>query len=164
MVLLWILFAMPVLSLCYTVYVIARNGGVRMPACVIPLSPITYRSTGRLGVYPQEKREVRWIFTKEFEALLRESEDVIVIVIDLRPQTRKERVPFTVGHVLSISPGELLDILRWLPTTSSVVLYGTPDLCASLLWTARNISGSAPLYVLAEVPMRIRRSLECSTQ
>jgi hypothetical protein len=162
MYLLWILFAMPVLSLCYTVYVIASNGGVRMPACVIPLSPIIYGSTGRLGVYLQDKREVKWIFTKEFESLLSESEDVIVI--DLRPQTRKERVPFTVGHVLSISPDELLDILRWLPATSSVVLYGSPDLCASLLWTARNISGSASLYVLAEVPMRIRRSLECSTR
>jgi hypothetical protein len=146
---LWILFAIPTLALSYVVYVIARADGVRLPDCVTPLAPMTFGATGRLGSYPhQRKREVKWISTKEFESLLCGSDDVIFI--DLRTQAGMEPVPFFVANVLAIGPSQLLDMLRWLPDATGVVLYGTSDLCATVLWIARDICGSAPVYVLAE--------------
>jgi hypothetical protein len=146
-----IFFAMPVLALCYTVYVISRGGKAQMPDCVTPLPPTPFDSTANLVQYPQKRREIKSISTKEFEALLLSCEEVIFI--DLRSEVRREPIPFSLAHVLYVDSSHLLDTLKWLPAASSAVLYGTPDLCASVLWTVRNISGFAPFYVLTEVPM-----------
>jgi len=151
MLLLLIFFAMPVLALSYTVYVVSREGKAKMPACVTPLPPMPFDSTANLVQYPQKRREIKWISTKEFEALSLCGE---VIFIDLRSQVRKESIPLSLAHVLYVDSSHLLDMSKWLPVASSAVLYGTPDLCTSALWMTRNISGSAPLYVLTEVPMQ----------
>jgi hypothetical protein len=146
-----IFFAMPVLALSYTVYVISREGKAKLPPYVTPLPPGTFYSTANFAPYSQRRREIKWISTKEFEALLRSSDEVIFI--DLRRHAKKEPLPFTLTHVIHVDSSEVMEILKWLPAASSAVLYGTSDLCASVLWTARNISGFAPFYVLTEVPM-----------
>lgn len=147
-----IFFAMPVLALCYTVSVMSRGGKAKLPDCVTPLPSGTFYSTATFVPYRQRRREIKWISTKEFEALLRSPDEVIFI--DLRPQPKTEPpVPFTLTHVIYVDSSEVLEVLKWLPAASSAVLYGTSDLCASMLWTARNISGFAPFYVLTEVSM-----------
>jgi hypothetical protein len=147
-----IFFAMPVLALCYTVYVVSGGGKTKILGCAAFPPPTSINSTISLVQAVQKKREIKWISTKEFEGLLRNCEEVIFI--DLRSQARKEPIPFPLAHVLYVDSRHLLDILKWLPAASSAVLYGTPDLCASVLWTVRNISGFAPFYVLTEGPMR----------
>ena len=142
-----IFFAMPVLALCYTLYVASGGGKAKMLGYVTSLPPTTVDSTATLV-----RREIKWISMKEFEGLLRDSEEVIFI--DLRSQARKDPIPLPLARILYVDSLHLLDILMWLPAASSAVLYGTPDLCASVLWTVRNISGFAPFYVLTEVPMR----------
>jgi len=152
MLFIWIFFAIPVLALSYTIYVVSRERKAKMPDCVTPLPPGTFYSTANFVSYRQRRREIKWISTKEFEALLRSPDEVIFI--DLRPQAKTEPpVPFTLTHVICVDSSEVLEILKWLPAASSAVLYGTSDLCASVLWTARDISGFAPFYVLTEAPM-----------
>ena len=146
-------FAMPVLALCYTIYVVSTEGKAKRSSYVTPRpSPTIFHSTPDSIPSSQSRREIKWISTKEFEVLLRSSDEIIFI--DLRPQARKEPIPFSLTHILYIDPGQLLEILKWLPAESSAVLYGTSDLCASVLWTTRDISGFAPFYVLTEAPMR----------
>lgn len=144
-------FAMPVLALCYTIYVVNTEGKAKRSAYVTPLPPTTFYSTANLMPDSERKREIKWISTKEFEALLRSSDEIIFI--DLRSQARKEPIPFSLTNVLWVDSSQVLEILKWLPAESSAVLYGTSDLCASVLWTTRNISGFAPFYVLTEAPM-----------
>jgi hypothetical protein len=145
-------FAMPVLALCYTIYVVNTEGKAKRSSYVTPLaSPITFYSTVDSIPSSQRRREIKWISTKEFEALFPSSDEIVFI--DLRPQARKEPIPFSLTNVLCIDSSQVLEILKWLPAESSAVLYGTSDLCASVLWTTRNISGFAPFYVLTEAPM-----------
>jgi hypothetical protein len=146
-----IFFAMPILALCYIVYVVSSGGKTTMRGCATSLPPTPINSTTSLVEVVQKKREIKWISTNEFEDLIRNCEEVIFI--DLRSQARKEPIPFPLAHVLYVDSRHLLNILKWLPAASSAVLYGTPDLCASVLWTVRNISGFAPFYVLTEAPM-----------
>jgi len=72
-----------------------------------------------------------------------------VIFIDLRPESESKSTPFPQSHALSIAPGQLVDVLRWLPPSSSVVLYGASSLCASMIWAVRDLTGPAPIYVLS---------------
>jgi hypothetical protein len=141
-----IFFAMPVLALCYTAYVVSRGGEAKMLGSATPLPPTPVDSTASPVQVVQKRREIKWISTKEFEGLLRNCEEVIFI--DLRSQAKKEPIPFPMAHILYVDSHHLAEILKWLPAASSAVLYGTHDLCASALWTVHNISGFAPLYVL----------------
>ena len=88
MLLILIFFAIPVLALCYTVCVVSRRGEVKMSDCVTPLPPMPFDLRTNLVQYPRKAREIKWISTKEFETLLRSSEEVIFI--DLRSHLRRE--------------------------------------------------------------------------
>lgn len=145
-------FAMPVLALCYTIYVVSIEGKAKRFAYVTPLrSPTIFYSTADSTSSSQSRREIKWISTKEFEVLLRTSNEIIFI--DLRPEARREPIPFSLAHILYVDSSQLPEILKWLPAESSAVLYGTSDLCTSALWSTGSISGSAPFYVLTEAPM-----------
>lgn len=87
-----------------------------------------------------------WISTKEIETLLRRSTDVLFV--DLRTGAGKVPIPIDVPKILTVSPSQFFDVLRWLPASSSIVLYGASDACTSLLWSTRKIPGWAPIYVL----------------
>jgi hypothetical protein len=147
----WMLVAMPIFALVYTACVVARGEKPKLPDPVIPLRKPVLDSTTRLGSHHQGKREVQWITQKNFESLTQGNDDVIFI--DLRPENESKAAPFPHTHALSIAPGQLVDVLRWLPPSSSVVLYGAPSLCASMIWAVRDLAGSAPIYVLSETPV-----------
>jgi hypothetical protein len=85
---------------------------------------------------------------REFEGLVQRSDDVMVI--DLGSNSIGKPVEFHAPHVLFIQQRELLDVLHWAPSSSSVVLYGPHDVCASTIPTIRKVSGAAPVYLLSE--------------
>jgi hypothetical protein len=96
-----IFFAMPVLALCYIVYVVSAGGKTKMLGCATSQPPTpTINSTISLIQAVQKKREIKWISTKEFEGLLRNSEEVIFI--DLRSQAKEEPIPFPLAHILHV--------------------------------------------------------------
>ena len=142
----WVLIAMPLLGLVYFVCVLMRTPrGVRLPDCVTPIPPANNGIVQiRQGRTPE--REVKWVSTKECETLLLRSSDVLFI--DIRTGPRKAPIPIDVPEVLTLTPSQFFDMLRWLPASSSVVLYDASDACTSLLWSTRNIRGWAPIYVL----------------
>ena len=113
-------FAMPVIALCYLVYVVSGGSKTKMPDCVTPISPASIDSTAHLVQIVQKRREIKWISTKECETLLRSCEEVIFI--DLRSHVRREPLPFPLAHVLYVDSSQLLDILKWLPAASSAML------------------------------------------
>jgi hypothetical protein len=91
---------------------------------------------------------------QEFEALVQRSEDVIFI--DLGLNCAEKPVEFHAPHVLFIQQRGLLDVLQWSPSSSSVVLYGPHDTCASTIPTIKKVSGAAPVYLLSETPNSTR--------
>jgi hypothetical protein len=142
----WPLVAMPVASLLYTAYVIARDNRHKLPDCVVPLSPLGPGVAKKTSSLLSCGREIRWISMTECEDLIHTSSDIIFI--DLGSPDEEKHFPHLADHVLSISPNHILDVLRWLPPETTVVLYGASDLCTSMIWTVRNLAGVAPVYVL----------------
>jgi hypothetical protein len=144
----WILVAMPLASLLCFVYMIGRLGGRigqsytgRFAKEIVPIAL-------KSGLLPQSKRKICWMSAREFEALVQRSDDVIVI--DLCSNCTDKPIGFHAPHVLLIQQRGLLDVLQWSPSSSSVVLYGPHDVCASTIPTIRKVSGSAPVYLLPE--------------
>ena len=153
-----ILIAMPLIGLAYFVFVIIRRGDVRLPKSVTPL-PDAHPEAMRMFDNRTPKRKVKRISDKECEQLLRESNDVVFL--DLRSES-KAPIPFAVPEVLVLSPSQIFDMLRWLPASTSVVLYGTSNLCASVAWSARNTCGWAPIYVLDPRSTIVEAEMKCS--
>lgn len=147
----WILFAMPVLALSYTVYVVAKSERTRVPAPVTQMPSTPFYSAEKRGCYQLKRRGIKWISRKECEFLLRNSDDVIVINLISQPSTGARGFPET--HELYVSLSQLPELLRWVPSESSVVLQGTFDVWDSVFSTAHNIPGLAPVYVLTEPEM-----------
>jgi hypothetical protein len=142
----WPLVAMPVASLLYTAYVIARDSRHKLPDCVVPLSTLGPGAAKKTSYVPSHRREIRWVSMNECEDLIHTSTDIIFI--DLGSPDEEKHFPIEAEHVLSISPSNILDVLQWLPPETTVVLYGASDLCTSMIWTVRNLAGVAPVYVL----------------
>jgi len=144
----WILIGMPLFGLTYFAYVVMRTPrGVRLSDCVTPL-PLTNTGTIQIHQSRAPQRKVKWISTKECETLLRRCSDVLFI--DIRTEPGKAPILIDVPEVLTMSPSQFFDMLRWLPASSSVVLYGASDACTSLLWSTRNIHGRGPIHVLRQ--------------
>jgi hypothetical protein len=154
----WILVTMPVIGIAYLVYVIIRRGEIKFSKSVTRL-PRAHPDRIRKIDNRSPERKVKSISEKECERLLRESSDVIFV--DLRSEGRTP-IPFAVPEVLVLSPGQVFDMLRWLPSSTSIVLYATSNLCASVAWSARNIHGLAHIYVLDQGPAIVGSGMQCS--
>ena len=154
----WILVTMPVIGIAYLVYVIIRRGEVKFSKSVTPV-PRAHPDRMRMSDSRVPERRVKTISDKECERLLRESSDVVFV--DLRTEGRTP-IPFAVPEVLVLSPSQVFDMLRWLPASTSIVLYGTSNLCASVAWSARNIHGLAPIYMLDQGPAIVGSGMQCS--
>jgi hypothetical protein len=154
----WILVTMPVIGIAYLVFVIIRRGEVKFSKSVTPV-PRAHPDRMRMIDNRAPKRKVKSISDKECERLLRESSDVVFV--DLRSEGRTP-IPFAVPEVLVLSPGQIFDMLRWLPASTSIVLYGTSNLCTSVAWSARSIHGLAPVYVLDQGPAIVGAGMKCS--
>jgi hypothetical protein len=154
----WILIAMPAFGLVYFICVTIRGGGVKLPKCVTSLSDAGPDAMN-MADNRAPKRKVKWISDGECKRLLRESSDVVFV--DLRSECNTP-VPFAVSEVLVLSTSQIFDMLRWLPASTGVVLYGTSKLCSSIVWSARNIHGWAPIYVLDQRSVLVGGGMKCS--
>jgi hypothetical protein len=147
----WFFVAVPLVSFLCTAYLIAKDHRRKLPDCVVPLSTIPWVPAKRISSLPSNGRKVRWISMKECEDIVRTSSDVVLI--NLGPPEEGKRLPVPAAHVLSISPIHVLDVVRWLPPEATILLYGASDLCASMIWTARSLTGIAPVYVVTAAPV-----------
>jgi hypothetical protein len=93
-------------------------------------------------------RAVELISAEELRHLLYQSDDIILI--DLRSNWERKSLASPAANTLSVAPSQLRDLLFWLPPASSVVLYGSSDLCVSVTRVVRHLPGVAPIYVLRE--------------
>ena len=137
----WIFFALPTLGLLYTICIIGRESEPVQETCTCALHPCYIHA-------PRRHREVLRISTKDLRYLAYKSDDLILV--DLGPRLRGTPVPLPPAHILSISPNELQGLLRWLPPATSLALCGDTDVCDSAIQACRGISGTAPIYILAE--------------
>ena len=146
----WVLVAMPLASLLCFFYLISRPGGRNAPnhagRVASAIAPIALKS----GLLRRGKRKIGWISAREFEGLVQRSDDVIIV--DLGSNSIGKPVEFHAPHVLFIQQRGLLDVLQWSPSSSSLVLYGPHDVCASTIPTIKKVSGAAPVYLLSEKP------------
>jgi hypothetical protein len=145
---LWVLFAIPALVLLYTACVIVRDDQTDPRGCASELRSSDISSMGRRASEFQNSRAVKQITAEELDDLAHRSNDVILI--DLTPPWERKPLLIPVAHTLFVAPNQLQDILRWLPPASSVVLYGSSRLCASVTPAVGHLTGSAPVYVLSE--------------
>jgi hypothetical protein len=98
------------------------------------------------------RRQIKWISMKECESLVRRSDDVIFVAI--RPGSERKTLSFPSMSVLSITPGQLVDVLPWLAPKSSVVLCGEAHLCSSIVESLDDVAGAAPIYALKPASVR----------
>jgi hypothetical protein len=147
----WLLVAMPVVSFLCSAYLIARDNRRKLPDCVVPLSTSGLWSAKKTSPPTSRGREIRWTSVGECEDIIRSSRDVIFI--NLGPPEEEKQLPISPAHALSISPRHVLAVLQWLPPETTVVVYGASDLCASMIWTVRNLAGVAPVYFLKTAPV-----------
>jgi xanthine dehydrogenase iron-sulfur cluster and FAD-binding subunit A len=101
------------------------------------------------------RRAIELISTEELYNLLHQSEDVILI--DLRPSREMKPITIPMANMLRVAPSELRDLLFWLPPASSVVLYGSLDLCLSVTQAVPQLPGIAPVYMLRELDTLVDR-------
>jgi hypothetical protein len=143
------LSVLPVLGFVYTIWFMAREERTKLSDGATPLAtPLLDPTVGRIQFLP--KRQIKWISTKEFIALSCRSENLILIVLRRKAETKP--IPFPESHILYIEPDRLIDLLQWLPPSCGAILYGASGLLSSTIWSVRNLVGSAPIYVICETP------------
>jgi hypothetical protein len=143
MSLIWVLIAMPLATLLYFAWVVAWHRPIPDAISLAPASPASKSGWWK---FLQRRRQIKWISLNEFETLNHAFEDVIVV--DLLSQDHLKPRLFNEATFLYIKPNEFCDVLRWLPSSSCVVLYGPDDLCRSMINAAVSIAGHAPIFVL----------------
>jgi hypothetical protein len=137
---------LPVLGFVYSICFIAReeraklSHGIALPATLFLDFPVNH------GPFPG-KRQIKWISTEEFKTLSRQSDSLILIV--LRRDAETAPIPFPESHILYIEPDRLIDLLHWLTPSTGAVLY-TSNRLSPTISGIRNLSGSAPIYVLCK--------------
>ncbi len=149
MSLILILIAIPVAGFVYIVYGIANRGSkvssTRLPSA-IPLPGSKFTPPNHRAGKPRNKVRVEWISPRELGVLALKPEDVLFI--DLRSDGKQTLLPFVPPDILCLDPNHLSDVLPWLPSTTSVVLFGGLESCTSLVRAVRNVSRCAAIYVL----------------
>jgi hypothetical protein len=93
----------------------------------------------------------------EFTSVLAGADELIVI--DLRADSQLAPFPLPAADVLCIGPGELAEMLEWLPGDRSAAFYGVSDLSFSMIQASPCMCGSAPLYVLNSDRARAKEPL-----
>jgi hypothetical protein len=145
MIFLWALLALVLAFILYTAaqfwrYIRPRAGG--------KLQPCYSRLQGATAGQP--RRRLQWISIRDCASILARTRDLIVI--DLRPEGRRSPLPIAAPSMMSVHPGELSEVLEWLPPERSAIFYGASVLCISLIQASPCMRGTAPVYLLAEDP------------
>jgi hypothetical protein len=141
---------LPVLGFVYTICFIAREERTKLSNGVGPAA-IPSPNFPAIQVPFRGKRYIKWISAKEFQTLSCRSDDLVLIA--LRKKAEAKPISFPESHVLYIEPEQLIDLLRWLPSSCGAILYGTFSCLSASVWTVRNLTGSAPIYVVCETPL-----------
>jgi hypothetical protein len=139
---------MPLAGLLCFVYLISRENPQGAPSYVGQVAKAIVPKTWKSGFSLRGNRKISWISVREFEALVQRSEDVILI--DLGSKALGKPSDLKCPHVLFIESGGMLDVLRWAPPSSRIVVYGPRVDCAEAIQTVNKVSGAAPVYLLAE--------------
>lgn len=151
MPLLSFLSLLPVLGFIYTICFVVReerakaSDGALQPAISLFDSPVGQGSF-------LSKRQTKWISMKELKTLSNLSENLILIVLDRG--TKAKPIPFPESHILYVEPDRLINLLQWLPPSCGAILYGTSSCLSSIVCVVRNLSGSAPIYIVCETTFR----------
>jgi hypothetical protein len=145
MVFLWTLILAALAIVLYTAikfqrYVSSRASGKLQPS----------NSRLRSAATGQPRRCLQWISLRDCASILAEAGDLIVV--DLRPDSRRKGFPIAGPSIMSVHPGELSEVLEWLPPERGAIFYGASALCISLIQTSPCMRGSAPVYLLADDP------------
>jgi hypothetical protein len=140
----WILIAMPFAVLLYFGWLIAWQKP--MPYA-ISLAPASCDANGGWWRFQQFRRKIRWISISELETVTPAFEEVIVV--DLLPLDRSKPQLLHEADFLHIKSDEFCEVLRWLPSSSCVVLYGPEEQCRSMIGAAGTMTGHAPIFVLS---------------
>jgi hypothetical protein len=146
----WVLVGMPLVGLLCFVFLMSRGNALGAQNYVGLAAKAVLPSIWDGSLSLHGKRKISWISSREFEALVYRSEDVILI--DLGPKSIGRPSDFKCSHVLFIEQEGMIDVLRWSPPSSRIVVYGPREQCAAAIQTVNKVSGAAPVYLLAEVP------------
>jgi hypothetical protein len=143
---LWALLGLVLAVVLYTAWQIIRflRHAPRNKVALVRQSSSPHRSSPRAT--RKQARNLKWVSMDEFSSVLDGADELIVI--DLRPDSRRAPFPLPAAHVLCIGLGELAELLEWLPGDKSAAFYGASDLSVSMIQTSPCMCGSAPLYVL----------------
>jgi hypothetical protein len=146
----WLLVGIPVVAIIFSAREIVRDWRHRLPERVVPLNPVRFPLVDAVPPPAMPKRPIKWISMKDCEGVVHNSSNVVFI--EIRSGSEGKPLPFPATHVLSIAPSQLVDVLRWLPPDSCVVLWGEVDLCSSILGSLDDVAGSASIYVFKGEP------------
>jgi hypothetical protein len=144
----WILLALLCASVLYS---IARTlGSSRKTSAdhVVALSDSNILLKREMPTQQAARSELQWISLEEVYGLPGNSDDVLVI--DMRPSSKKNPLPYPISHPLTISLTQLLDVLPWVPSDCSVILCGAPSFCILMAGAIHRAAGSIPVYLLRE--------------
>jgi hypothetical protein len=116
------------------------------PEYLVPLHSTRSGAIEALRSSAMRKRHARWISMNECEKLVHTRNNVVFIAI--KSEGYNDPPPFPGVTYLSVSPNQLIDVLRWLPPGACVVLDGEIDPCCSVVEPLDRDTGSASLYLL----------------
>jgi hypothetical protein len=144
MSLIWILIALPLATLLYFAWSIGWQKPIPNAISLAPANPASSDGWWKI---PQYRRKIKWVSINELESVTRAFEEVIVVDL-LSPDCSRPRLLHE-ADFLYIKSDEFCDVIRWLPSSSCVLLYGPEDLCRSMINAVRAVSGHAPIFVLS---------------
>ena len=144
--LIWLLLAMMLAALMYSVWSVTRSGTRELLGGI----PSASEPPTHLEIVPEpiwtRTRTIKWISIGEFKTVLTKCSDLIVI--DLRASALLIPFPVPTANVLPIAPDELFKVLECLPADRTVALCGASKISVFMIETIPCKEGSAPLYVL----------------
>ena len=148
MVSLWALLAVVLTFVLYAATQFRRNARSRAAG---GLQPSSFRL--KLVAARDPRRRLLWISLRDCASILDDTSEVIVI--DLRPECHRKSFPIAGPNIVSVHPGELSEILEWLPPERCAVFYGASAFCISLIQITPCMRGWGPVYPIADDPVGV---------
>ena len=142
----WLLIGIVVVAVISTAREIIKGWRHKLSESMVPLPSPHFHSLGAFRPSTIPKRQVKRISMTECGRLIQTSDNIVFISV--REGSEGKRLPFPEMHVMSIAPNELVDVLKLIPESCVVVLWGEVELCSSILGSLADAAGSVPVYVL----------------
>jgi hypothetical protein len=143
---LWLMFVIVFVAVVCMAREIVRSWRRNQSESVVPLCSTRSDPLEALRSSAFHKRNAKWISMSECEKLVHTRDNLVFITV--KSKKIHEAAPFPGIYSLSVSPNQLIDVLRWLPPDACVVLDGELDRCCSVVEPMDRETGSASLYLL----------------